>query len=211
MKKIILLSSLVMVLNLMLIGCSSAPKNSGATISKVGLKWETKAQVRDFKNNKNTNLNIDIISTENAYLRMEITATLGYPVASYVSAPKTLKFAIYPQKKFYFGANSDEALRPLLGFPLDPNVFQSIVYDKAIRGWTCSLGDDGLVNSCKHMTKKGEVVVVWQERKEATKRVVIHGPQFEMQWLFVSSAPLNPVKADVFKLEAPSGYSVIPL
>lgn len=195
----------------LLTSCSSKPKNTGETISNVGFKWETKAQVRDFKNNKNTNLNIDIISVENSHLRMEITATLGYPVASYVAAPKSLKFAIYPQKKFYFGANSEDALRPLLGFSLDPNVFQSIVYDKAIRNWTCMAGDDGLVSSCKRTTKKGEVVIVWQERKDQTKRVVIHGPQFEMQWLFLSSVPLSPIKADVFKLEAPAGYSVIPL
>ncbi len=209
MKKIIVLP---FVLGFLFVGfgcASKAKKESGP--SATGVRWETKAQVRDFKNNKNTNLNIDIISVKNSHLRMEVSATLGYPVATFISTPQNLKMAIYPQKKFYFGPNSEEALRPMLGFPLDPNVFQSIVYDTAIKGWNCMAADDGLVASCKRMTKNGEVVVVWQERKDATKRVVIHGPQFEMQWLFQTSTALNPVKADSFKLEAPAGYTVVPL
>ena len=209
MKKIIVLPFTVFAF-LMGFGCASSSKKEAGS-SAAGIKWETKAQIRDFKNNKNSNLNIDIVSVKNSHLRMEVTATLGYPVATYVSTPQNLKMAIYPQKKFYFGPNSDEALRPLLGFPLDPNVFQSIVYDSAVRGWNCLAGDDGLVASCKRMTKSGEVVIVWQERKDTTKRVVIHGPQFEIQWLFQNSTNLNPVKAEAFKLEAPSGYSVVPL
>ncbi len=207
MKKIILFLFIIT-----LMGCSSKSKKETSVSPQISaLKWATKAQVQDFKNNKNNNFNIDIISVKNSHLRMEVSATLGYPVASYVATPQGLKMAIYPQKKFYFGANTEEALRPLLGFALDPNVFQSIVYDTAIRGWSCMAGDDGLVASCKRQLKKGEVVVIWQDRKETSKRIVIHGPQFEMQWLFQSSSQLNPVKADVFKLEAPAGYSVIPL
>ncbi len=209
MKKIIVLPLLFGFL-IVGVGCASKAKKEVGS-SAVGIKWETKAQVRDFKNNKNSNLNIDIISVKNSHLRMEVTATLGYPVATFIATPQNLKMAVYPQKKFYFGPNSEEALRPMLGFPLDPNVFQSIVYDTAIKGWSCVAGDDGLVASCKRMTKSGEVVVVWQERKETNKRVVIHGPQFEMQWLFQASTILNPVKSDAFKLEAPSGYTVVPL
>ena len=207
MKKLIALLCLFV-----LFSCSTQSKKEiGPTSPLAAIKWETKAQVRDFKNNKNNVLNIEIVSVKNSYLRMEVGATLGYPVASYVATPKSMKLAIYPQKKFYFGPNTETALLPLLGFPLDPNVLQSIVYDMAIRNWNCVAGDDGLVTSCKRMTKNGEVVVVWQERKETTKRIIIHGPQFEMQWLFQSSSPMNPVKANTFKLEAPSGYSVIAL
>lgn len=207
MKKIIILIFLVLG-----IGCSTKSKKEAEFAPTVtGIKWDTKAQVRDFKNNKSNNLSIDIIAVKNSHLRMEVSATLGYPVASYVSTPQSVKMAIYPQKKFYFGANTEEALRPILGFPLDPNVIQSIVYDTGIRNWICVAGDDGLVGSCKRKTKNGEVVVVWQDRKETSKRVVIHGPQFEMQWLFQSSSPLKPVKGEIFKLDAPSGYGVVPL
>ena len=192
------------------VGCASSSKKEAGSPG-VGVKWETKAQVRDFKNNKNNVLNIDIVAVKNSVLRMEVSATLGYPVASYLATSKSVKLAIYPQKKFYFGANTERALVPILGFPLDPNVFQSIVYDTAIRNWICVAGDDGLVVSCKRTTKNGEVVVVWQERKDNSKRVVIHGPQFEMQWVFQNSTQLNPVSAEIFKLEAPAGYGVIPL
>jgi hypothetical protein len=210
MKKLLLISILL------LAGCSSKPKKETAAGTSAGpaasgIKWDTKAQVRDYRNNKTNNLSIDVISVKNTHLRMEVSATLGYPVASYVAGPQSLKMAIYTQKKFYFGPNSEEALTPLLGFPLDPNVFQSIVYDSPIRNWHCEAADDGLVAACKHMTKYGEVVVAWQDRKEDSKRVVIHGPKFEMEWQFKGSTVVNPVKPKVFELEAPSGYKVIPL
>jgi hypothetical protein len=209
MKKYLLFLSLSFV-----VGCTTHPKKEAGTPGVPGVQavqWETKAQVRDFKQNKTNNLSIDIIAVKNTNLRMEVSALLGYSVATLVTTPKDIKVAVYTQKKFYQGHNSEEALQPVLGFNLDPNIFHNIIFDIPIKGWVCEENANNQVSLCKKKTKKGDLVVAWPERKEGSKRVIIQGPQFEMQWQFKEQNVVQQLKPETFKLDPPSGYKVITL
>jgi hypothetical protein len=197
----------------LLAGCPSIPKKTDDlfTPKAPAGQWETKAQVKDFKQNQTNNLSIDMVAVKNQLLRMEISATLGYPVASLVTTPKNLRMALYTQKKFFHGSNKPEALRPALGVSLDPNIIHNIIFDIPIRGWNCENNPAGQVSVCKKTSPSGEMVVAWPERKEDSKRVIIHAPQFEMQWLFKSHNVLQQLSLETFKLAPPAGYKVIPL
>ena len=192
-------------------GCASSKKKEVSTSSASAVQWESKAQVRDFKQNKTNNLSIDIIAVKNSKMRMEVSATMGYPVASFVSTPSDVKLAVYTQKKFYYGPNSNLALKRAINWPLEPHVLHNIVFDLPIKGWVCENGQSGLVSLCKKKTTSGDIIISWPDRKEGSKRVIVQAPQFEMQWQFKSYSVVQQPREETFQLEAPSGYKLINL
>lgn len=187
-------------------GCATKTVREGA-FQKA--QWETKALIKDMKQNKTQSLNIDIYAIKNERARFEISALLGYQVASLVMSPTDISYAIYPQKSFFYGRNSDRAFRRVIDLPLHPMNLTNIAFDEPIRGagWVCKLGADGFLAECENSSR--QLKAVWSDRKEGKKKVVLTGPQFEMQWQF--SAPRTEVefKEGLFTLRQPSGFKAI--
>jgi len=172
-------------------------------------QWETKALIKDQRQNKAQSLNIDIYAIKNERARLEITALLGFQVASLVMSPSEISYIIYPQKAFYYGRNSEHAFSRMLDMTLHPMNLVNIAFDEPIRGpgWKCGLDTLGWLSHCEN-SQRG-MSVTWSERNEGKKKVVITAPQFEMQWQF--SAPQTEVqfKKDLFTLKQPSGFKAI--
>jgi len=167
--------------------------------------------VRDLKENKTQSLSIDVLAIKNERMRMEVTALMGFRVASLVMSPRDISFAIYPQKRFYYGKNSEKALSRLIDLPLHPMNLENIAFDEPVRGpgWRCDLDQSGWVAMCENPSR--QLTVKWLDRAEGAKKVVITGPQFEMQWLF--NAPQTEVqfKPETFTLKQPEGFKPIQL
>lgn len=167
--------------------------------------------IRDQKENKTQSLDIDILAIKNERTRLEVTALLGFRVASLVMSPRDISFAVYPQKRFYYGKNSEHALSRLLDLPLHPMNLANIAFDEPVRGpgWRCDLDQSGWVSLCENPAR--QLTVKWLDRQEGAKKVVITGPQFEMQWLF--NAPQTEVqfKPETFTLKQPEGFKAIQL
>lgn len=201
-----LVLNFALLLIVLLSGCATKTVREGA-FQKA--EWETKALVKNLKENKTQSLNIDIYAIKNEKARLEITAILGYQVASLVMSPADISYAIYPQKTFYYGKNSERAFRRIIDLPLHPMNLANIAFDEPVRGpgWKCTLAIDGFLAECGNAQR--QMKVTWGERKEGRKKVVIIAPQFEMQWQF--SAPQTEVqfKEDLFTLRQPSGFKAI--
>lgn len=189
-----------------LIGCATKTVREGA-FQKA--EWSTKALIKDMKQNKNQSLTIDIYAIKNERARFEISALLGYQVASLVMSPTEITYAIYPQKSFFYGRNSERAFRRMIDLPLHPMNLANIAFDEPIRGpgWQCALGADGFLSECANTSR--QLKAVWSDRKDGKKKVVLTGPQFEMQWHF--NAPQTEVefKEGLFTLKQPSGFKAI--
>lgn len=172
-------------------------------------QWETKALIKNQKENKNQSLNIDIYAIKNQRARFEISAILGFQVASLVMSPEEISFVLYPQKTFYYGRNSEKAFSRMIDLPLHPMNLTNIAFDEPVRGpgWKCFLDTMGLVSQCENTQRR--ILVTWSERNEGQKKVVISAPQFEMLWQF--SAPQTEVqfKSEIFTLKQPSGFKTI--
>ena len=198
----------MIVLTLFLSGCVTKMVKEG---SFQKAQWETKALIKNQKENKTQSLNIDIFAIKNDRARFEITALLGFQVASLVMSPSEISYAVYPQKAFYYGRNSERAFLNVVGMPLHPMNLTNIAFDEPVRGpgWKCGLSPEGLIYQCENSAKQTRVE--WLDRKEGQKKVVITAPQFEMQWLF--SAPKTEVqfKSDLFTLRQPQGFKAIQL
>lgn len=197
-----------------LVSCATnAPKPvpvPGATLQKA--QWDTKAVVRDIKNNKSNTVDIEIAGDYPEKLRMDVKAFMGTQVASLALKGDDIRYAIYPQKKFFEGKANEGSFMPLMNVPLHPRNFLSIIYDVPMRGtgWVCSKGADGFIAECDQAAKG--VKVQWTDRtSEGQKKVLITGPSFEMRWLFRPPQTEVQFKDETFTLEAPSEFKTIQL
>jgi hypothetical protein len=199
-KNLILLSSFF------LYACAEKPIKE--TLPKQA-KWESKARIKNLKENKTQNLDIDIYAIKNEKARIEVSAVLGTNVASLVMSPTDISYIIFPQKKFFSGKNSANAILGIVNLPLHPMYLSSIAFDDPLRGggWKCQHGPDGKVSQCENVNK--EIKISWYDRNKGEKNVSIVAPLFEMDWHF--SAPQTDVqfKPEVFVLKQPPGFKAI--
>ncbi|KHD88467.1 MAG: hypothetical protein OM95_08085 [Bdellovibrio sp. ArHS] len=197
---------LLILLTAFLSGCVTKTVKQGAYHKA---QWETKALIKDEKKNKTQSLNIDIYAIKNERARLEISAMLGYQVASLVMSPTEISYVIYPQKTFFYGRNSERAFSRMIDVPLHPMNLANIAFDEPVRGpgWQCTLSQEGWVSQCDNLQKN--LRVVWSNRTEGEKKVVITGPQFEMQWQFPAPQTEVQFKSDLFTLRQPSGFKAI--
>lgn len=172
-------------------------------------QWETKALVKNLKDNKSQSINIDILAIKNQRVRFDVTAILGYQVASLVMSPKEISYIIYPEKKFYYGKSSERAMERVIGLPLHPMNLANIAFDEPVRGtgWVCEMDMTGFLSKCENKTRA--MAVLWKERIEGGKKVVITAPQFEMQWLFKPVQTEVQFKPETFTLKQPEGFKAI--
>jgi hypothetical protein len=172
-------------------------------------QWETKALIKNLRENKTQSLNIDIYAIKNQRARLEISALMGFQVASLVMSPAEISYVIYPQKTFFYGRNSERAFSRMIDLPLHPMNLANIAFDEPVRGqgWKCTLDAMGAISQCENSGRG--ILVAWAERNEGQKKVRITAPQFEMQWQF--SAPQTEVqfKSELFTLKQPAGFKAV--
>ncbi|MBS1969261.1 MAG: hypothetical protein JSU04_03095 [Bdellovibrionales bacterium] len=197
----------------LLISCATAPK--APPVAPGSLKqaqWDTKAVIRDIKANKSHSVDIEIAGDYPGKLRMDVKAFMGTSVASLALNNDDIRYAIYPQKKFFEGKANEGSFMPLMNVPLHPRNFMSIAYDLPMRGtgWDCKKDPSGLPSECDQASKG--VKVQWTDRTpEGQKKVLISGPTFEMRWLFKPPQTEVQFKDETFSLEAPAEFKTIQL
>lgn len=191
-----------------LFGCATKPLLK-EDLAHPNYQWETKALIENFRDHKSQNVNIDIYAQKNYRTRFEISAILGYQVASLVMSSSDIAYAIYSQKTFYYGRNSERAFEQILALPIHPMNLMNIAFDMPVKGldWLCDVNTLGQPSHCENQQRK--INIFWSDRNEGKKKVVITAPQFKMQWLF--SAPQTEVqfKEDLFTLKQPSGFKAV--
>lgn len=189
-----------------LIGCASKTIQSG---SFQKAQWESKALIKDSKQNKNQSVSIDILAIKNDRARFEISALLGIRVASIVMSQREISYALYQQKLFYYGRNSETAFARVLDLPLHPMNLSNIAFDEPIRGvgWKCQLDATGMISACENPGRK--LNVQWTERNQGGKKVVINAPDFEMIWIFEAPQTEVQFKNETFTLVQPQGFKAV--
>lgn len=172
-------------------------------------QWETKAVVKNLREGRINSLDIDILGMRNERIRFEINALFGVQIASLVMSPTEISFIYYPQKKFYYGKNSENALAQLMEFPLHPMNLSYIAFDQPMKGagWACKYDKAKLISECEQSARK--VSVKWLDRNGLSKRVLITAPGFEMHWNFKEPQTSVQFKASIFTLSQPDGFKAI--
>lgn len=213
MKKrinLILLYALI-IFNFLQFGCVTQKviETSKMGIGVNSAQWETQAVIKNLSENKNSKVDIDIFAIKNDRARFEISAILGFQVASLVTAPKSVTYINYAEKKYFFSNNSSKNIETALNIPINLSNLSFIAFEQPISGpgWKCYEEPNGILSKCENISKA--LSVSWMERRQGTKKVVLTAPQFEMQWFFKSPKTNVQFKSDIFSLKQPNGFKAI--
>lgn len=192
---------------LLVAGCATKPPEKMLRVSNA--RWETKAVIKNLKDGGVNQLSIDIMSIRDTRARFEISALFGTPVASLVMSPQDISFIYYPQKRFFYGKNSERAFAHLINIPLHPMNLSYIAYDEPIRGpgWQCKNDAAGMIASCEQPER--HISVKWLDRNGGAKRVTINSPEFEMMWRFKEPQTSVQFKPNTFTLSQPEGFKAV--
>lgn len=189
------------------IGCQTKPVANSGSFQKA--RWESIAQINDLKKNKNQRLSIDILAVKNEKIRMEVSATLGYQVASILLNREGFKAVIYPQKKFYQGAAHERSIWQTLHVPVTPKALFAVMFDEPINGnnWVCEKNQNGLPELC--VQRQMQIKVEWVRNENGTKVVKISSPNVDISWYFKNPEINFLEKPEMFILNAPQGYQTV--
>jgi hypothetical protein len=174
-------------------------------------QWETQALIKNHKSKKSQTLDIDIFAIQNEKARFEISALLGFQVASLVISGQNFSYIVYPEKAYFFGDSSSQSLEKSIGLPLNIMNLANIAFEQPIRGfgWKCNEDASGALAKCENSDRG--VSVAWFDRQNGQKNVLISAPQFEMRWRFNSPKTQVQFKAGIFTLKQPEGFKAIHL
>lgn len=195
---------------LVLASCATAPKSEIPAGAVNQARWETKLRVKDLRKDKSHSVSADVIGERGGSMRMEVTAILGYPVASYVMSDGGFRCAVYPEKKFYEGPIGERALQPVLKVPVSPVILRMLAFDEPLGGsqWKCSGGTAAQPEKCESAALGTKIS--WQ-REGAVRKIRIEAPGYEMDWAFGAPRTDVQLQESTFRLEAPKGFKVIRL
>lgn len=189
--------------------CATKPTKIAADFPQA--RWDTKMRITELAKEKTQSVNVAVLGVRKGPIRLEASAIIGIPVASYVMNQNGFRCAVYGgQKVFYEGGLSEASLKPLLKFALSPVVLKNIIFDEVITGgdWKCARGADGQVTDCRSQSRK--LAVTWA-RIGALRSVKVMAPGYQLDWDFGVAQTEVQFKDGTFNLEAPSGFRVIHL
>lgn len=188
---------------LFLVGCTSAPMKM--TNVKEG-NWHGRALVKDKEHSHTFIVNLDFNAVHNENLRVDISSTLGQPMATLVVNSKEVRYFTADNKTFYTGTPRPEVLKPILAIPLDPRWLQNVLFDEGpnATGWTCQKDGNGFVSDCHYPATN--LNIAWSNRKGAAKTVDITHPRAEIQLSVRSFTPKVEKIDHIFDLQAPDGF-----
>lgn len=197
-----------------LFGCQTTPKKTIESKDKIDTSklqkfiWETKAQIRDLKRNKNNNVSIDFLAIKNYKLRLEIQAALGIQVGSLGMTQEQFVAILYTQKKVIQGKMNEQTLEKSFNLPIPPEALYAIAFDDTVKGpyWKCYFDLNKIVSLCENAMTLSKIE--WKNRNQGAKLVKISSPEMEVDWFFKQPKPLE-IKPETFNIEIPSGYKTI--
>ncbi len=200
----------VFFLNLLigLILTSCASEKVQVVSSSTPLLIETKAQVKNAK--ESNNVKIDIALAPNRMIRMEVTAVLGYRVASVVMTPQKIQYAIHTNQTYGEGPFSARTLFPVFKQNIDPRIIWRVVNSQNPQSpdLNCQADENQRPLFC---TGPNGSTVKWTYDEPPHRRIEIKSGAFEMNWLFKDQRVLPESQTETFVLKKPEGYKEIVL
>lgn len=181
-------------------------------------KYGTKAQITDKVKSDSYTVSIDTFAFQKKNYRMEITATLGYQVASVTmnNSPDNsgVRYASYPHKSFVTGPMSAKVFKPLFKQDLNPSLLIDLIEDRQLKkyGFLCGRQTE-LVVKC---TNDEFELLLERPGKDDTsfmKKITIDNKTFRMVWLFKNKEFFNGYTDEMlnrtFVLDKPDGFKQV--
>ena len=192
------------ILSSVLIGCSNNAVNEIPL--GVPVLIDSKAQIKS-KDEKN-NVNIEIALAPGRAVRLEVTATLGYRVASVLMTPQGIQYALHTNETYYQGPFSAKSIYPMFGQYIDPRILWRLIHDQNPQSTSliCQVDTSGKPVTCEGPQN---LTVKWTYLESPQKKIELKNNQFEMIWIFKSRTVLTNSQNETFVLKKPAAYKEI--
>lgn len=199
---------LLLMLNAFLLwSCSTTQISTTQVSSGTPILIESKARIKN--NNEENNVQITMALRLNQVIRMEITGTLGYRVATVLMTPQKIQYAIHLNKSYYEGPMRPRSLYPIFKKNIDPILLWKIVHGANPQGadLKCSLDEKKRPILC---LGSEDLTINWTyENDSLQRRIDLKRGPFEMAWIFKSQSLLAADQNETFVLNKPEGYKEI--
>lgn len=186
------------------LGCVSEPVRPSGADQPVVI--ETKAQIKN--DNETNTVKIEIALLPKKAIRMEITATLGFSVATVLMTPNQITYALHSPKQFVTGPFHEKTLYSVFKKNIDPRVLWRIINEQPFSNLnlTCTLNAESKPVQCN--SNEG-TTIKWTYEEYPRKRIDIISNRFEMNWIFKDLSLLNESQTETFVLKKPEDYQEI--
>ena len=200
-KELILYSSVVI-----LTACATLQKP--VNFKTQPLLLDTKVQIKDLRKDESHSVKIEIFLLTDQAIRMEVTALFGYPIASIVMTPESIKYALHTSKKFVDGPFTAKTLYPVFKQNIDPNILWNSIHSRSPQAGNlkCQEDSQGRPSSCAN---EDGVAVNWSYENQVKRRIEIKNQNFQMIWVFKNQKPLEAAHNETFVLKKPEEYQQI--
>ena len=190
-----------------LVACQSAPTRFD---NKPKGLWASKVLVKDKQNGRSYLLHLKLQADDQKNMRVDISTTLGQPVAALVLKGNNVRYILMESKRVYSGPASTESLKPILSAPIDPRWLMNIFYEKPFeeKSWQCAMEKDFL-KDCRHLPTN--TVVRWSERVAVRRMIHLEHKRADLQIQILSFTEKTDDRADIFEIKTPEGFREIKL
>lgn len=167
---------------------------------------DTKVQIKS-KNEKN-NLNIEIVLSPGRAIRMEVTGTLGYRVASILMTPQSIQYALHASKSYYQGPFSARSIYPIFNQYIEPRILWKVIHDQSPQTarLVCQMDTSGRPSACQG---EQNLTIKWTYQDPPQKKIELKNNAFELIWLFKERSLFSGSQTETFVLKKPDSYQEI--
>ena len=169
---------------------------------------ETKARVKNSK--ESNNVKIDIALSPNKVIRLEVTALMGYRVASVLMTPQKIQYAIHTNLTYGEGPFNARTMFPIFKQNIDPRIIWRVINNQNPQSadLTCQVDENERPIAC---SGNNGSTVKWTYEDAPYKKIEIKSGGFEMNWIFKDQRVLGDSQTETFVLKKPEGYKEIVL
>ena len=188
-----------------IVGCQTVPLPKRYSNYSEG-QWKAKVLLKNKRTGESNVVDLKLYAIKDKALRMDITATLGVNVASFLMKEQNVKYVLYQSKEYFEGKRRPQVMKPLIQIALSPRVLYSVAFDTPIemKGWTCVKNEKGHLKMCRSL--KSRVQLKWSDEVAGRKKIRIQRDHLELEVLFTRFQNEIVKKNQVFQLKIPSSF-----
>ncbi|MEQ1664352.1 MAG: hypothetical protein ABL927_03135, partial [Bdellovibrionales bacterium] len=171
-------------------------------------EWQSKALVRDKKEQRSVIINLKIRALDNDKLRMDITSPVGTYMATVLLDGSSLQYLNMSEKTLYKTKATRESLRDIIKVPIEPQAFFNILFDRAFdnKNWSCVSDGSGYLSLCKEM--RTNLKIEWSHREGKKRTVEIDHAAGSVQMNLYDFNNIIRASENAFTIKVPKSFKI---
>ncbi len=153
-------------------------------------------RLTNIKEQKSFTFNLDVFAKKPSLLRLEITTSIGFHIASLTLKENQVTLLV-PSKKIYRqSAPNTQIFENVIPLTINPLWIIPIVFEQPRSNWICGFNQAGHVDKCKI----DSFTVIWTKRRGHKKTLKISSEIFEVTIYIQEFKPYLPSDPQLFIL-----------